>query len=91
VTPSSLSKELIHIASAAPLASAFYSTSVVDLEIVGSFFELQDTKFGPTKTAYPPVERRSSTHPAQSASVNILTSSSEDLRKRKPVSIVPFT
>jgi hypothetical protein len=43
------------MASAAPLTSALYSASVLDLETVDCFFKLQDTKFGPIKTAYRPV------------------------------------
>ena len=90
-TPSSLSKDSTHMASAAPFASALYSASVLDLETVGCFFELQEIKFGPTKMAKPPVARRSSTHPSQSASVKILMPVDGDFRKCSLVSIVPFT
>ncbi|XP_044374722.1 probable cytokinin riboside 5'-monophosphate phosphoribohydrolase LOGL3 [Triticum aestivum] len=51
-------------ASAAPLANALYSASVLDLETVGCFLELQDIRLGPTNIAKPPVERLSSTQPA---------------------------
>ena len=77
--------------SAAPFANALYSASALDLETVGYFFELQEIKFDPTKMANPPAERRSSTYPAQSASVKILTLIEDDFQKYKPVLIVPLT
>jgi hypothetical protein len=79
------------MASAAPLAKPLYSASVLDLETVGCFFELQGIRFGPTKITKPPVDRRSSTHPAQSASVNILILVEIDIRKLNPVFSVPLT
>ena len=51
--------------SAVAFANALYSAYVLDLETVACFLALQDIKFGPKKTAKPPVERR---QPAQSES-----------------------
>jgi hypothetical protein len=90
-TRSSFKTDSIHIASATPFPKALYSASVLDLETVGCFLALHEIKFGPTKTANPLVERRSSTSPAQSASLKILTPVSLDLRIRSHVSSVPLT
>ena len=59
-TPSSLSSDSTQMASAAPFAKALYSASVLDLDTVGCFFELQEMRFGPTNMAKPLVDRRSS-------------------------------
>jgi hypothetical protein len=65
---------------ATPLAKALYSASVLDLGAVGCFFELQEMRFGPTKIENPLMDRRSSTHHAQSASVKILILVEADLQ-----------
>jgi hypothetical protein len=77
--------------SAAALAIALYSASVLDHDIVGCFLALHETKFDPRKMAKPPVERRSSIHPAQSAYAKPLTSMDGDLVIYSPKSMVPFT
>jgi hypothetical protein len=63
-----------HIISTVALANALYSASVLDRETVACFLAIQEIRLLPRKTAKPPVDRRSSTHPAQSASENALTS-----------------
>jgi hypothetical protein len=68
-TPSSESKDWSHVSSAAALAIALYSDSVLDQETVGCFLELQEIRFVPRKTQNPEVDFRSSGHPAQLASV----------------------
>jgi hypothetical protein len=50
------------------LANALYSALVLDRDTVACFLALQDTRFGPTKMAKPPVDRLSSRQPAQSTS-----------------------
>ena len=90
-TPSSLSSDSTQMGSVAPLARALYSASVLDLEIVGCFFELHEIRFGPTKIAKPHVDRRSSGHPAQSASRTILILVEMAFRKFRPVCKVPLT
>jgi hypothetical protein len=60
-------------------ASALYSASILDLDTVAYFRALQETRLGPNKTAKPPVEHRSSKHPAQFASEKALMSKEEDL------------
>jgi hypothetical protein len=50
------------------LANALYSTLVLDLDMVGYFLKLQETRLAPRYIAKPLVERRSFVHPAQSAS-----------------------
>src|SRR5688572_2278644 len=70
--------------SAVALATALYSASVLDLEIVACFLALQDTRLDPKKIAKPPVERLSSRHLAQSTSEKALTSKEEDLQIFNP-------
>jgi hypothetical protein len=50
-----------------------YSTSVLDRATVACFRALQEIRLEPKNTAKPPVDRLSSTLPAQSASENALT------------------
>ena len=68
-----------------------YSASVLDLETVACFLAVHEIKLSQRKTAKQPVDRRSSTHPAQSASVNALTSIELDRLNLNPVLIVPLT
>jgi hypothetical protein len=58
----------IHIISAIALATTLYSISVLDLEIVLCFHALHETRFVPSKIAYPSVDRRSSRESSHSAS-----------------------
>ena len=66
---SSLRSELTQINSDVALAIALYSASVLDLETVTCFFELQEMRFVPRYMRNPLVERRSRESPAQSASL----------------------
>ena len=77
--------------SAVAFANALYFASVLDLETVAYFLALQDIKFGPKKTAKPPVERLSSRQPAQSDSEKALISVEDDLLKFRPTFSVFFT
>jgi hypothetical protein len=72
-------------------ATALYSASVVDLETVGCFIALQETRLEPRNIAKPPVDLLSSKHPAQSASENLLTSIDDDLTICNPIPMVPLT
>jgi hypothetical protein len=54
--------------SAVALATALYSTSVLLQDTIACLRALQAIKFGPKNIACPPVDRRSSGFPAQSAS-----------------------
>jgi hypothetical protein len=58
---------------------ALYSASILDLEIVGCFRALQETRLEPKNTANSPVDLLSSRHPAQSASEKPLTRRELDL------------
>ena len=89
-TPSSLSSDSTQMASAAPFAKALYSASVLDLETVGYFLALHEIRFEPTNTAKPLVDRRSSIHPAQSASMKTLTPVDGDFRILNPMLKVPL-
>lgn len=82
--PSSLSIDLTHIISAVALAKALYSASVLDRDTVACFFAHQEIKFGPKKTAKPPVDLLSSKQPAQSESEKAVTSVEDDLLKARP-------
>jgi hypothetical protein len=87
----SFSKDCIQGASAAPFANALYSVSVDDQETLGCLRALQEMRLGPKKIANPPVDRRSSTLPAQSTSVKILSNAEDDLVNQSPVTIMPLT
>jgi hypothetical protein len=52
--PSSSSNVYTHIISVVAFAIALYSTSVLDIEMVGCFQALHDTRLDPRKTANPP-------------------------------------
>jgi hypothetical protein len=54
-------------------------------------FALHEIKFDQRNIANPPVERRSSMHPTQSASAKPLISMKDDLAICSPTSMVPFT
>jgi hypothetical protein len=90
-TPSSLSRVCIHMISAVTLAMTLYFASVLEWDTIGCFLALQKTKFEPSNTAKPPMDQRSSTHPAQSASENPLTNIEEDRVICNPRSAVPCT
>jgi hypothetical protein len=87
----SFSKDCIQGASAAPFANALYSISVDDQEILGCLRALQEMRLGLKKIANPPVDRRSSTLPAQSTLVKILSNAEDDLVNQSPVAIMPLT
>lgn len=63
------------------LAKALYSALVLNLAMVGFYFELQEIKFLPKKTQYPPVDFWSSGQPAQSASEKVAREWEELARK----------
>jgi len=69
-TPSSLSKDWSQHKSAAVLAKALYSNSVLERETVGCFLELQERSLLLMKMQKPDVDLLSSGQPAQSASKN---------------------
>jgi hypothetical protein len=73
VIPSSVSNFWTQIISAVAFASALYSASVLDLDMVGCFLAVEDTKLSPRNTAKPPVDLLWSIQPAQSALVKELT------------------
>jgi hypothetical protein len=63
---------------------ALYSALVLDCKTMACFLELQEIKFGPRKTAKPPVDLLSLGHPAQSASKNPLRINEEQLINLRP-------
>ena len=66
--PSSKRRAHNHLVSAAALARALYSASVLDRATVFCFLQPQEMRLLSRNTQKPPVERRSSRHLAQSAS-----------------------
>ncbi|MFS8003770.1 hypothetical protein Hanom_Chr13g01217831 [Helianthus anomalus] len=70
ITPSSLRRRRTYIISDVTSAIALYSDSALDLDTVCCFLLFQDTRFPPTKTQYPVVDRREIGQPAQSVSEN---------------------
>jgi hypothetical protein len=70
---------------------ALYSASVLDLETVACFRALQEMRFFPKKMENPPVERLSSTQPAQSTSEKPLTSVDGDFDIFRPKLAVCLT
>jgi hypothetical protein len=72
-------------------AIALYSACVLDLDIVGCLFALQETRFEPRKIAKPPFDLLSSSHPAQLALEKQLTSIDGDLMIHNLIWMVPLT
>lgn len=68
--PSSPKRDLNQVNSVEELAKALYSDSVLDLETVGCFLELRDSRLLPRKVLQLDVEWRSSGLPTQSESEN---------------------
>jgi hypothetical protein len=80
----------IHIIFVVALATVLYSASVLYLEIVLCFLALHEIKFVPRKIAYPPVDRRSSREPAQSASENLVINNEWHLPIFRPMRVQLF-
>jgi hypothetical protein len=72
------------------LADALYYASMLDLDTVGCFCALHETRLLPKKIAYPPDDLRSSRQPAQSASENALASNELFLEIFNPSLVQPF-
>jgi hypothetical protein len=60
-------RDCTQIISTVALVRDLYSTSVLDLDTVACFLTLQLTRFVPKNIAKPPIDRRSSMSPVQSA------------------------
>jgi hypothetical protein len=73
------------------LAIALYSASVLDLEMVGYFLALQDTRFDLRKMAKPPMDLQSSRQSTQLALEKPDTTNDEDFMIFIPRSTVPLT
>lgn len=82
--PSSPSSIFTHSNSAIVSATLRYSASVVDLDTVGCFFELHESRFDPKKIRYAPWLLQSILSPPQSTSENAINSYLIDLRMCMP-------
>jgi hypothetical protein len=82
--PNSLSKDYTHMISLVPLATVLYSASVLLRDTISCLRALQEIRFGPKNIAYPPMDRRSSGLPAQSASEKAARTVGESDRRWRP-------
>jgi hypothetical protein len=74
---------------ATTFATALYSASALDLDIVGCLFDDHEISDSPRKMQYPDVERLVSGHPAQSASEFAFSSVEGDAEMNRPSWMVP--
>jgi hypothetical protein len=89
--PLSFSPSIIFVPNpAVALANTLYSASILDLDTVGCFCALQETRFLPRYMTKPHVVLLSSPLPVQSESKNALTSIDFDFVNVSPTSSVCF-